>query len=95
VLFIDSSHHSFTNSDVTAFYLDILPRLKSGVVIQIHDVFFPYDYPPEWSDGFYNEQYLGLQAFSAGNGTCSFNVVYTFMLYRFRSILIFQKLSSF
>jgi hypothetical protein len=58
LLFIDSSHRSFTNSDVTAFYLDILPRLKSGVLIHIHDVFLPYDYPPEWSDRFYNEQYL-------------------------------------
>ena len=58
MLFIDSSHRSFTNSDVTAFYLDILPRLKSGVLIHIHDVFLPYDYPPEWSDRFYNEQYL-------------------------------------
>jgi Methyltransferase domain len=58
VLFIDSSHRSFTNSDVTAFYLDILPRLKTGVLIHIHDIFLPYDYPPEWSDRFYNEQYL-------------------------------------
>lgn len=58
VLFIDSSHRSFTNSDVTTFYLDILPRLKSGVLIHIHDVFLPYDYPPDWSDRFYNEQYL-------------------------------------
>lgn len=58
VLFIDSSHRSFTNTDVTAFYLDILPRLKPGVLIHVHDVFLPYDYPPEWSDRFYNEQYL-------------------------------------
>jgi hypothetical protein len=58
VLFIDSSHRAFTNSDVTAFYLDILPRLKVGVMIQIHDIFLPYDYPPEWGDRYYNEQYL-------------------------------------
>jgi hypothetical protein len=58
MLFIDGSHRSFTNSDVTAFYLDILPRLKPGVLIHIHDVFLPYDYPPEWHDRFYNEQYL-------------------------------------
>jgi Methyltransferase domain len=58
VLFIDSSHRAFTNSDVTAFYLDILPRLKAGVMIQIHDIFLPYDYPPEWADRYYNEQYL-------------------------------------
>jgi hypothetical protein len=35
-----------------------LPRLKPGVLIHIHDIFLPYDYPPEWSDRFYNEQYL-------------------------------------
>jgi hypothetical protein len=58
VLFIDSSHRSFTNSDVTALYLDILPRLQAGVLIHIHDIFLPYDYPQEWSDRFYNEQYL-------------------------------------
>lgn len=58
ILFIDSSHRSFMNSDVTAFYLDILPRLKSGVLIHLHDIFLPYDYPADWSDRFYNEQYL-------------------------------------
>jgi predicted O-methyltransferase YrrM len=58
ILFIDSSHRSFTNSDVTAIYLDILPRLRPGVLIHAHDIFLPYDYPPEWSDRFYNEQYL-------------------------------------
>ena len=58
ILFIDSSHRAFTNSDVTAFYLDILPRLKPGVMIHIHDIFLPYDYPPEWGDRYYNEQYL-------------------------------------
>ena len=58
ILFIDSSHRSFTNSDVTALYLDVFPRLKPGVVVHSHDVFLPYDYPEEWSDRFYNEQYL-------------------------------------
>ena len=58
ILFIDSSHRSFTNSDVTALYLDVLPRLPPGVVIHLHDVFLPYDYPEEWGDRFYNEQYL-------------------------------------
>ena len=58
VLFIDSSHRSFMNSDVTALFLDVLPRLKPGVIIHLHDIFLPYDYPEEWSDRFYNEQYL-------------------------------------
>jgi hypothetical protein len=58
VLFMDSSHRCFTNSDVAAFYLDVLPRLRPGVVIHFHDILLPYDYPAEWSDRFYNEQYL-------------------------------------
>jgi hypothetical protein len=58
ILFVDSSHRSFTNSDVTALYVDVYPRLKPGVVVHSHDVFLPYDYPDEWSDRFYNEQYL-------------------------------------
>jgi hypothetical protein len=58
VLFFDGSHHAFMNSDVTVLWLDVLPRLKPGVLIHIHDIFLPYDYPPEWVDRFYTEQYL-------------------------------------
>lgn len=42
VLFIDSSHVSKIDSDVNWLYLDVLPQLKPGVVIQIHDIHFPY-----------------------------------------------------
>ena len=58
VLFIDSSHRVFMNSDVTMLWLDVLPRLKPGVVVHVHDVFLPYDYPLDWSRRFYSEQYL-------------------------------------
>jgi len=58
ILFIDNSHRSFMNSDVTVFFLDILPRLKSGVLVQIHDICLPCDYPPQWDKRYYNEQYL-------------------------------------
>ncbi len=58
VLFIDSSHRVFENSDVTVFFLEILPRLKPGVVVHIHDVFLPFDYPRLWMDRHYSEQYL-------------------------------------
>ena len=80
VLFMDSSHHAFTNSDVTAFYLDILPRLKPGVWIHIHDVFLPYDYPPEWRDGFYNEQYLLACVLLARNPSYDIELANTFMM---------------
>ncbi|MCH2207060.1 MAG: class I SAM-dependent methyltransferase [Lentisphaerales bacterium] len=58
ILFIDNSHRSFMNSDVTVTFLDIIPRLKPGVIVQIHDIFLPYDYPPSWDKRYYNEQYL-------------------------------------
>jgi hypothetical protein len=57
-LFIDGSHRAFTNSDVTVTFLDVLPRLKAGVVVHFHDIFWPYDYPPEWAHHYYSEQYL-------------------------------------
>jgi hypothetical protein len=58
MLFIDNSHRCFTNSDVTTVFLDIIPYLQPGVLIGIHDIFLPYDYPPEWNARFYSEQYL-------------------------------------
>jgi len=58
ILFIDNSHRCFMNSDATVVFLDIIPRLKSGVLVQIHDIFLPYDYPLQWSERYYSEQYL-------------------------------------
>ncbi len=56
--FFDGSHRSFMNSDVTVFFLEILPRLKPGVLVHIHDICLPLDYPPERAHWFYSEQYL-------------------------------------
>ena len=58
ILFYDGSHQVLTNSDATVFFLDVLPRLVSGVWVHIHDVFLPWDYPPEWTPRHYAEQYL-------------------------------------
>jgi Methyltransferase domain len=58
MLYVDNSHRVFTNSDATVIFLDVLPRLKPGVLVHIHDVMLPYDYPAEWADRFYSEQYL-------------------------------------
>ena len=58
ILMVDNSHRCFQNSDVTAVFLDILPRIKSGVAIYIDDIFLPYDYPPDWVNRYYSEQYL-------------------------------------
>jgi hypothetical protein len=61
ILFIDTSHVLKTQSDVEHELLRILPILKPGVWVHIHDVFTPYDYPAEWVLGApragNNEQY--------------------------------------
>jgi len=67
VLFFDGSHRVFTNSDVTAFFFDVVPRLAPGVLVHIHDIFWPWDYPPTWNEHFYSEQYLlGAMLLSVG-----------------------------
>jgi GT2 family glycosyltransferase len=69
ILFIDSSHVLRFGGDVQFEYLEILPRLKPGVIVHIHDIFLPFHYPREWvmeRQRFWTEQYL-LQAFLAFN----------------------------
>ena len=61
ILFIDSSHVAKTGSDVNFLYFEVLPRLKPGVRIHIHDIFLPNEYPRSWvleQHRSWNEQYL-------------------------------------
>jgi predicted O-methyltransferase YrrM len=65
-LFIDNSHRVLPNSDATVFFMEVLPALKKGVIVQIHDIYLPYDYPQFMCDRFYSEQYT-LAAFILAN----------------------------
>ena len=67
ILFIYGSHRSFMNSDVTVLFLEILPRLRSGVAVHIHDIFLPLDYPPDRAHWYYSEQYLLAASLLAGH----------------------------
>ncbi len=58
ILFIDGSHRSFMNSDATVAFVDVIPALKPGVIVHVHDIFLPWDYPPQFEDRYYSEQYL-------------------------------------
>ncbi len=58
IVFVDCSHRAMQNSDVTTFFMDVLPRLPAGCRIGIHDICLPLDYPPAWEKRYYNEQYL-------------------------------------
>jgi hypothetical protein len=55
-LFIDSSHILMPGSDVDILLNRVLPMLPAGVLVHIHDIFLPFDYPPIWGWRAYNEQ---------------------------------------
>ena len=69
VLFIDGSHIVRVNGDTNFVVLEILPRLAAGVLVHVHDVHFPFDYPTALltdRNVYWTEQYL-LHAYLIGN----------------------------
>jgi predicted O-methyltransferase YrrM len=82
ILFIDSTHVTKTDSDVNRILFDILPRLKKGVLIHFHDIFYPFEYPKDWVmnwNGFgWNEDYI-LRAFLMYNNKYKIIMFNTFL----------------
>lgn len=71
ILFIDSGHTVRTGGDVNFLFLDVLPELAPGVIVHVHDINLPYEYPEVYFTNpafrmFWTEAYL-LQAFLAFN----------------------------
>jgi methyltransferase family protein len=69
VLLVDTTHTVKLGGDVTFLVLEVLPLLRRGVLVHIHDVFLPWEYPREWfeeEEWFWAEQYM-IQAFLALN----------------------------
>jgi predicted O-methyltransferase YrrM len=69
VCFYDGSHVARAGSDVNWFFFEVLPRLAPGVIVHVHDIYWPDDYHDQWiyGDGLsWNEQYV-LQAFLMHN----------------------------
>lgn len=69
ILFIDSTHIVKTGSDVIHHITNVLPRIKPGVIIHFHDIFYPFEYPEQWvmeKNMSWNELYY-LQAFLTNN----------------------------
>jgi len=58
IVFFDGTHMLYPNSDVLWFYLEVLPVLPKGVIVQVHDIYIPYDYPQFMLDKYYSENYL-------------------------------------
>lgn len=88
--FVDSSHVSKVNSDVNFIFFEVLPRLKKGVYIHFHDIFYPFEYPKEWiyEGRIWQEAYL-LRALLQDNP--NYRIVYfqDMMFHRFHSF--FEK----
>ena len=86
ILFIDSSHISNIGSDVNYLFLHVIPELKPGVIIHVHDFFFPFEYPNEFIKRklFWNEMYL-VWAFLIGN--CDYEILLS-------NFFLFKKINS-
>lgn len=90
VLFVDSSHVFKQGSDVEFEFLCVYPILKKGILVHIHDIFFPFDYPLEWNNKeywFWNEQYF-LETFLQCNSR--FEVLASLSLVSHHNDLVFS-----
>ena len=55
IVWMDGSHITYAGSDVAVFFLEVLPRLKPRVIIGVHDIAFPWDYPPGMAELLFGE----------------------------------------
>lgn len=80
ILFIDSTHVSKIGSDVNRIFFDLLPRIRKGVLVHFHDIFYPFEYPKGWiyKGRAWNEAYM-LRAFLQYNAAFRVILMNTFM----------------
>lgn len=85
ILFIDSTHVFKAGSDVCRLFFEVMPALKPGVVIHLHDIFWPFEYPPKWfyEGRAWNEAYA-LRAFLQYNKAFSIILWPNALVRRFR-----------
>jgi len=88
ILFIDSSHVAKLGSDVVHYYTKIFPILSPKVLVHIHDIFSPFDYPVPWTlqGTFWNEQYM-LFAFLLNNEKFRIKFCNSYSEFRFSKFL--------
>src|SRR6266487_905246 len=85
ILFIDSSHTVKIGGDVNYLFLEVLPRLKPGVIVHVHDIFLPFDYRRDWVMDelrFWTEQYL-FQAFLSFNSEFEVLMANSYVAHRY------------
>ena len=76
LLFIDSTHAVKPGSEVNYLIHEVLPRLRAGVWVHFHDIYFPYDYTRDVLSGdmFFPQESTLLYAFLTGNARCRLEV---------------------
>jgi len=74
IVFMDGSHYVFQGNDTLSFFFDFLPSLPAGVIIHIHDIYLPCDYPEKVEKQLWTEQYI-LAALMIG-GFVGFETIY-------------------
>jgi hypothetical protein len=80
-VFVDSTHVIRPQGDVLFECLELLPSLKKGVIVHIHDIFSPRDYLEEWlreKVRLWNEQYM-LEAFLTANAEWKITAALNFL----------------
>ena len=90
ILFIDSTHIIKPQGDVIFEVLQILPKLKSGILVHFHDIFTPLDYPESWLKQEYrlwNEQYF-IEAFLSYNKSFDVFLALSFLNINFQSDIL-------
>jgi len=88
ILFIDSSHVCKVGSDVNHLLFKVLPRLKPGVLIHIHDIAYPFEYPEAWfrEGRAWNEAYM-VRAFLQNNDAYRIFLFASYLAERFQQLL--------
>lgn len=88
MLVIDSSHVSKIGSDVNWLFFEVFPRLSPGVWIHLHDIFWPFEYPPCWvySGMAANEAYV-LRAFLLFNDAFQIRLFNSYLAFAHRSVV--------
>jgi hypothetical protein len=76
LLFVDSTHAVKPGSEVNYLIHEVLPRLRAGVWVHFHDIYFPYDYTRDVLSGdmFFPQESTLLYAFLTGNARCRLEV---------------------
>ena len=88
IVFIDSTHVAKTGSDVEWLFRGLMPTLPVGVLVHVHDIFHPFEYPAEWvlEGRGWNEIYV-LRSFLQFNDAFDILLFPNFLTYKHRTVI--------